>query len=198
MTKAPGRTLVALHGLGDSPEGYRWLPAALQIPWLNYLLVQAPDPYYGGFSWYDIFGQAGHGVARSRDLLFQLLRDLEGKGAPSENITLLGFSQGCLMSMEAAGRYPKRLAGIVGISGYVHEPESMAKELSPVAREQRILVTHGTEDAMIPIGQARPQMELLRRAGLQIDWREFRKGHSIAGDEEVEVIREFIVAGYGA
>ncbi len=195
---APDRVLVALHGLGDSPDGYRWLPDALQLPWLNYLLVQAPDPYYGGFSWYDIYGNAAPGVARSRDLLFELLRDLESKGAPAEKITLLGFSQGCLMSIEAAARYPKRFAGIVGISGYAHEPEALARELSAVARQQRILLTHGTDDTLIPIAQVRPQIESLRRAGLQIDWREFRKAHTIAGDEEVEVIRAFIRSGYGA
>ena len=39
--------MVVLHGLGDSMEGYRWLPGALRIPALNTLLVNAPDG-----SWY--------------------------------------------------------------------------------------------------------------------------------------------------
>ena len=45
--------MVVLHGLGDSMEGYRFLPQALGIPWMNYLLVNAPDDYYGGFKWFD-------------------------------------------------------------------------------------------------------------------------------------------------
>ena len=45
--------MIALHGLGDSMEGYRWVSHELRLPWLNYLLVNAPDPYHGGFSWYD-------------------------------------------------------------------------------------------------------------------------------------------------
>ena len=36
-----------LHGLGDSIEGYRWMPEALDLPWLNYLLVNAPDANMG-------------------------------------------------------------------------------------------------------------------------------------------------------
>ena len=47
------RLLIMLHGLGDSIAGYRWMPEALDLPWLNYLLVNAPDQYYGGYSWYD-------------------------------------------------------------------------------------------------------------------------------------------------
>ncbi len=42
------RLVVMLHGLGDSMEGYQWLPDGLGLPWLNYLFVNAPDPYYGG------------------------------------------------------------------------------------------------------------------------------------------------------
>ena len=137
------RVMVALHGLGDSPDGYRWLPDAMQLPWLSYLLVQAPDSYYGGYSWYDIYGTAAPGVTRSRKLLFELLEDLEKK-TTAENITLFGFSQGCLMSMEVAARYPRVLAGIVGISGYVHEPEMMVRDFSEAAIRQRVLVTHGT------------------------------------------------------
>ena len=47
------RLFVVLHGLGDSLAGWRWLPGALDLPWLNYLLVNAPDEYYGGYSWFD-------------------------------------------------------------------------------------------------------------------------------------------------
>ena len=57
------RLMIVLHGLGDSLEGWLWLPAALQLPWLNFLLVNAPDRYYGGWSWYDI--ETGDGIEAS-------------------------------------------------------------------------------------------------------------------------------------
>src|SRR2546425_2040650 len=46
------RLLIMLHGLGDSIAGFRWLPPALNLPWLNYLFVNAPDQYYGGYFLY--------------------------------------------------------------------------------------------------------------------------------------------------
>ena len=111
------RLLVMLHGLGDSVEGYEWMPAALQLPWLNYLLVNAPDPYYGGFSWYDFSGDVGSGVCRSRALLFQLLDDQKARGFPTERTILGGFSQGGLMTIDVGLRYPHLFAGLIGISG---------------------------------------------------------------------------------
>src|SRR5438270_2971657 len=130
--------LIMLHGLGDSIAGYRWLPPALDLPWLNYLLVNAPEEYYGGYSWYDFAGDIVPGVNRSKKLLAELLDAQKEKGFPPDQITLGGFSQGCLMSLETGLRYPHRLAGIVGISGYVCDPEGLIKELSPRAKQQRV------------------------------------------------------------
>jgi phospholipase/carboxylesterase len=190
------RLLVCLHGLGDSAAGWRWLPGALRLPWLNYLLVNAPDEYYSGFSWYDIYGNPGPGVKRSAKLLFELLDAQRAAGFPTEQTTLMGFSQGCLMTIEVGARYPHKFAGLVGISGYVYEPEKLVEELSPVAREQRFLVTHGLQDQVVPFAATREHINVLKGASLNISWHEFTKGHTIAGEAEVDLIREFVVAGY--
>lgn len=184
------KLMLVMHGLGDSIEGYRWIQEAIQVPWLNYLLVNAPDPYYGGFAWYDLYSNAGVGIERSRKLLFALIEDLKKKGHKAADIVVSGFSQGCLMSMEMAMHYPERFAAIVGISGYVHEPETT--EFSPVAKEQRILMTHGTQDPLIPIEAVRKQVAVLQKRGLKIEWREFVKAHTIAGETELKVIRQFL------
>jgi phospholipase/carboxylesterase len=196
--KASRRLLIMLHGLGDSIAGYRWLPSALDLPWLNYLLVNAPDEYYGGYSWYDFVGDIIPGVQRSRKLLVELLEAQIAAGFPAELTTLGGFSQGCLMALEVGLRYPHRLAGILGISGYVCGPEKLLAELPPIALQQRILMTHGTLDPLIPFALVHEQVKLLKGAGLHIEWHEFIKAHTIAGEVELAVIRRFIQAGYGA
>jgi len=189
------RLMVMLHGLGDSVDGWRWFPEAMNLPWLNYLLVNAPDDYYGGYSWFDLDNMVP-GFQRSRKLLFDLLDDLRARGFPAEQITFGGFSQGSLMAIEAGLHYPHRLAGIVGISGWIFEPEKLVQELSSIARQQRLLLTHGTSDPMIPIDKVRPQIPLLKAAGLHLEWHEFMKAHTVAGEEEISVIRNFVRAGY--
>jgi len=196
MDKDSRRLLIALHGLGDSTAGYRWLPSALQLPWLNYLLVNAPDPYFGGFAWYDFSGDAGPGIARSRALLFGLLDTQRARGFSTEETILFGFSQGCLMVWEIGLRYPHLFAGLIGVSGYVNEPEKSIEELSPAARQQRFLITHGTQDPLIPFAEVREQVNLLKAAGLRIEWHELIKAHTIAGDDEMQLVRDFIVAGF--
>jgi phospholipase/carboxylesterase len=188
--------MVMLHGLGDSIDGYRWLPLALNLRWLNFLLVNAPDEYYGGYSWFDYPDNLGPGVLRSRKLLFGLLDECRAKNFPTELTTLGGFSQGCLMTIDVGLRYPHRLAGLVGISGWVFEAEKLLRELSSVAREQRLLATHGPFDPVIPIEPVREQIQKLKAAGLPVEWHEFPKAHTIYGEDEIAVLREFVRAGY--
>jgi len=186
------RLIIVLHGLGDSMDGYRWMPQALPFPWLNFLLVNAPDDYFGGYSWYDFDGDAARGIERSRRILFELLDQQDRNGFPTEQTVLFGFSQGCLMTWEVGLQYPRQLAGLVAISGYVHEPERLLKKKSPVALNQRILSTHGLMDPLIPFEPVQQQVETMKSAGLNVSWHEFAKEHTIAGEDELSVIRTFI------
>ena len=190
------RLFVVLHGLGDSSAGWRWLPGAMDLPWMNYLLVNAPDEYYGGFSWFEYPGDIAPGIHRSRKLLFELLDSLRAKDFPADQITLGGFSQGCLMSIETGMHYPHKLAGIVGISGWVFELDKLIQDLTPIARSQRLLMTHGHYDPLLPFAETQRQARQLKAAGLNLAWHEFPKEHTIYGADEVAVIREFVRAGY--
>jgi phospholipase/carboxylesterase len=188
--------MMVMHGLGDSPAGYAWLPEAMDLPWLNYQLLTAPDHYFGGYSWYDFSDNPGPGIERSHRLVTEQLQQNEDNGYPARQVFLFGFSQGCLMTWEVGLRYPRVLAGCIGVSGYLHETERVLRQLSPVAHQQRFLVTHGTYDSMIPIEPVRRQLARIRSAGIHVTWREFAKEHTIAGEAELSLIRDFVRAAH--
>ncbi len=193
--KGSPHLFVMLHGLGDSSAGYHWLPGVLDLPQFSYLLVNAPDASNGGFSWFDYPANMGPGILRSRHLLSELLDRMPSMGFPHQNTTLAGFSQGCLMTLDVGLRYPHKLAGLVGISGWVFELNQLLLELSPVADRQRILATHGLYDPLIPLPPVREQMARLKSAGLKVTWKEFPKAHTIHGEEEISLIRQFLLQG---
>lgn len=185
------KLLVVLHGRGDSLEGFTWLPQALGLPRLNYLFLNAPDDYYGGYSWYGLPPNQAPGVLRSRELLFKTLDELREQGWASENITMFGFSQGCLMAIDVGLRYPHALGGICGVSGYVMFPDRLA-ETVPQAFTRPWLVTHGTHDEVLPIETTREQVGLLKAHGLPIAWHEFPKPHTIDPERELPLIRDWL------
>ncbi|MCD8534203.1 MAG: prolyl oligopeptidase family serine peptidase [Verrucomicrobia bacterium] len=184
--------MVVMHGLGDSLESYRPLVQELGIPEMNYLLVNAPDHYMGGYSWYDIYNNPQPGIERSIRLISELLENQSSVGFPMDQMFLFGFSQGCLMATEVGLRCPHVLGGIVGISGYVYSPETLLREMSPAAANQKLLITHGDQDNILPIQQSRHIYKTLSNAGIDIEWVEFSKAHHFAGEPEFRVIRTFV------
>lgn len=79
----------------------------------------------------------------------------------------------------------------VGISVGARAREKL-EELSPVGREQKFLITHGTHDPLIPFAEMREQVNELKAEGLHIEWHEFAKVHTIAEEQELALIRGFV------
>jgi phospholipase/carboxylesterase len=184
--------VVVLHGRGDSAHGFTWLQEELGIDSLNFLLLNAPIPYYTGFSWYDLPPRQLPGIIESRKLLERVFKELPEIGYAPERTFMFGFSQGCLMTLEFGARFSHRLAGYVGISGYCHDPDVLLKEMNPDVNKGDWLITHGTEDEMLPIERTRSQIRQLIRGGFAIDYREYVKSHTIDPERELPEIREWM------
>lgn len=191
------RLLIVLHGLGDSSEGFLWLQDELDIDSLNYLLLNAPDPYYTGYSWYDI-DEPLSGIERSRKLLTKVLEQTEREGHPADQTFLFGFSQGCLMTLEFGARYSRALAGYIGISGYCYSPGAILREMNPAVNHGNWLVTHGTKDELLPVEVTRSQIKKLKDAGFSMDYREYPKAHTIDPERELGDIRAWLTSRIGS
>jgi phospholipase/carboxylesterase len=190
--KTPSKQLlVVLHGLGDSARGFLWLQEALDIDSLDYLLLNAPEPYYSGYRWYDIEHPLS-GIVRSRNVLGDVFAVLRQEGYPPEKTSLLGFSQGCLMTLEFGARHSDRLAAYVGISGYTINPRELLKDLNPKVNHGDWLITHGTQDEILPVGVTRSQIKILRDGGFKLDYREYAKTHTLDLERELPDIRNWI------
>jgi len=186
--------VIVLHGLGDSANGFLWLQDELAIDSLNYLLLTGPDRYYSGFQWYDIESNQLSGITRSREILAEVFAATKLEGYLPDQTFLLGFSQGCLMTLEFGARHADRLAGYVGISGYTIDPEALVRDLNPDVNRGDWLVTHGTRDELIPAVKTRAQMRTLQDGGFKIDYREYPKAHTIDPERELPDIRNWISA----
>jgi phospholipase/carboxylesterase len=196
-TPDQARFLIVLHGRGDSPEGFFWMPETMKFPKLNYLLLQAPDSYYGGYSWYDMPPDQLPGILNSRNLLGKTLEAIWAEGFKPEHTVLFGFSQGCLMTLEFGARMKHALAGYVGVSGYLYDADALANDANAELKNAHWLVTHGTEDDVLPVERTRAQIEVLKNSGFKIEYVEYPKVHTLDDLVELPMIREWISARLG-
>lgn len=204
-TEEPFHCLV-LHGLGDSKDGWKPVARELALPQLGWCFAQAPVPYYGGWSWFDIYADHSIDLAQqheSRDELARLVDHLlTTLKIPSERLFVMGFSQGCLMMLDLGLRADRRYAGLVGISGFLTNLDDYPAAFGKAVKQQHLLLTHGHFDSVLPIAATRRVKDRLLALGVPLDWREYAKDHSLDPHRELGDLRSFlsrrIDAGVGA
>jgi phospholipase/carboxylesterase len=202
-TSAPAtHHALILHGLGDSMHG--WLPVTgmLGIPRLGYALANAPRPYHDGFSWFDLAGDFSVDPAQiraSRAALAELIEHLlKTLAIPSERLFLIGFSQGALIAMDTVLRSQRRFAGVVAISGFLRLIEEYPDAFGSALASQRILITHGRRDPLIPIQAVRAQKDQLLGLGVALRWKDYDKVHTLDATRELADIVAFLREGMAA
>ncbi len=170
-----------LHGLGDSHRGWAPVVPMLDLGSMAFALADAPLPHGDGYSWFDLSVEAGLRVdfdqVRASQALIEaaIERLLARLGLRREQLCLLGFSQGALMALEVALRAPSAYGGVVAISGFVADLGAYPAAFGAAAARQRVLMTHGRKDGLIPYAPVAAQAERLRALGVALDWRAYDK-----------------------
>jgi phospholipase/carboxylesterase len=185
------KLMIILHGRGDSSRGFTFLPPYLNIDDMNYLLLDAPYNYYGGFSWYDLPPNQLEGIVYSSAILADIFDTLFEEEFNAHESFLFGFSQGSLLTFEFGARYEKVLAGYIAVSGYIYDTNNLLQEMNPNVNNSNWLCTHGTYDDILPFETTRSQIEFLQNNGFDIIFKSFPKEHSIAEDE-LDMLAEWI------
>ena len=188
---ASKKLMIILHGRGDSSDGFSFLPSYLNIEDINYLLLNAPYEYFGGYSWYDLPPNQLQGIAYSSGLLAETLDILFEEDFNAEESFLFGFSQGSLLTFEFGARYEKVLAGYIAVSGYIYDAENLLAEMNPEVKTSRWLCTHGTFDDVLPYTTSKVQVETLQNGGFDITFKSYDKAHNV-DEDELRMIREWI------
>jgi len=194
----PGACIIVLHGLGA--DGNDFVPICeelelSEVGGVRFIFPSAPEipvTLNGGYrmrAWYDIYGpfpqprEDEAGLRRSQAIVAALIEREVARGIPAERIVLMGFSQGCAMTLMAGLRHPQRLAGLVALSGYLPLPASLAAERSEANAGTPIFMAHGSADSVVVISRAQSSREQLQALGYEIEWHDYPIEHSVCLEE---------------
>jgi phospholipase/carboxylesterase len=200
----PRASIVVLHGLGADGNDFIPIAKELQLAALGdvrFVFPHAPTmpvTINGGMvmrAWYDIVGtdlvqrEDEAGLRRSMALVETLLAAERERGIAPERTVLMGFSQGCALTLLTGLRHPHRLAGLVGLSGYLPLAASTAAERSDANAQTPVFLAHGLYDGVVPIARAAASRELLVSLGQPVEWHEYPVQHSVSMEEIVDLNR---------
>jgi phospholipase/carboxylesterase len=207
---APARaTVFILHGLGA--DGTDFLPFADELDLgrvgpVRYVFPRAPVrpvTANGGAAmraWYDIFAFGGSGGAAREDdeglresfaAVHGLLERELARGIAAERIVLAGFSQGCAITLGAGLRFGHRLAGLVGMSGYLPLAATLPAERHAANAATPVLLAHGTRDPLVGVARGQASRDAVAALGNPVQWHDYPMEHSVC-IEELRDVQAFL------
>ncbi|QLG47112.1 alpha/beta hydrolase [Costertonia aggregata] len=180
--------LFMLHGYGSNEEDL--FSFAPELPEeLCIISVRAPYPLQPfGNAWYAIHFDADQGkwsddaqAIKSREKIIGFIDEACATyHLNEENITLLGFSQGTILSYAVALSYPEKIRNVIALSGYINEKiislEHGEKKLSHL----NVYASHGSVDQVIPVEWAQKIPDFLKKLNIPHTYEEFPTGHGVA------------------
>ncbi|MBQ0117529.1 MAG: alpha/beta fold hydrolase [Flavobacterium sp.] len=181
--------IVLMHGYGSNEEDL--FSFAPELPQDSYIIsVRAPHamPPYGN-AWYAINFDADQNkftddaqAAESRDLIAKFVNEaVSTYKIDPKNVTLIGFSQGAILSYAVALTFPEQIKNVIALSGYFHEaimPSNITE--NPAVKALNFFASHGTQDQVIPVDWARRSKERLEGMGIAVTYCEYPVGHGVA------------------
>ncbi|WP_371183934.1 alpha/beta hydrolase [Xanthomonas sacchari] len=195
---APTWTVLWLHGLGaDGNDFAPLVPELVRPHWpaLRFVFPHAPVrpvTINNGMrmrAWYDIVSMDfsnradSAGVAESVAQVEELIAREDARGVPAERLLLAGFSQGGAITLAAGLRRERPLAGLIGLSTYLPELESVARWHAPAALRQPLFMAHGQGDPVIPQTYAERTAQTLQALGMPVQWRRYPMAHQVCAEE---------------
>ncbi|MDU8887297.1 alpha/beta fold hydrolase [Yeosuana sp. MJ-SS3] len=180
--------LIMLHGYGSDEKDL--FSFANELP-KELFIISARAPFTMmpfGNAWYAINFDADKGkwndnnqATKSRDLIAVFIDEvITTYPVDKHNVTLLGFSQGTILSYAVAITYPEKVKNIIALSGYVHHdilPENLEdKDYSHLD----FYCSHGSVDQVIPVEWARKNSPFLKSLNIKHQYSEFPVGHGVA------------------
>ncbi|AOB29866.1 carboxylesterase [Bordetella sp. H567] len=203
----PTYAVIWLHGLGADGNDFAPIVPELRLPAapaVRFVFPHAPvQPVTinGGMqmrSWYDILEmdlvrrEDAAGIRRSEAAVRALLARENARGIPTSRIVLAGFSQGCAMTLHTGLRLSEKLAGMMGLSGYLPLLDMAAAERHGANADTPIFLAHGEYDPVVDIARATATRDMLRALGHDVRWHTYPMQHSVCA-EEVADIRDFLM-----
>ncbi len=186
LAKAPP-LIILLHGWGSNEDDLFSLANNLPD---QFLVVSARGPINVGpksYGWYHLDLSTGKIIYNkteaelARITIIQFLQNLKSKHPyNASQVYLFGFSQGAIMSLSVALTRPDLIKGIAVMSGQLLEEIKPILKKGRALNNLRIFISHGSNDHVLSINQARNGVKFLIKNNLYPEYHEYPEPHTIS------------------
>lgn len=177
--------IILLHGYGSNEEDLFELKNSFPS---NFLIVAARAPYpvsERSYQWYDLRkSDIQPEINSSNYLIVKFISQVVSKyKADGQQVYLMGFSQGAMMSLNVGLTNPDKVKGIGVLSGRLFPSLKKDVKVTPALKKMKIFIAHGTADDRIKFQEGKDAADYLKSIGLKPDFHAYNgMKHAINND----------------
>jgi len=169
--------VIAIHGLGDSPEDFEGLFRGFDRP-ARVIVPRGLEAHGPGWSWFPIRTAGADpealaaGIRAAADALAPAITALSKARPTAGKPIVTGFSQGGMLSFALAVEHGELISAAYPMGGALPEP-LWPKPGSAPAAAPPILAFHGEADTRVPLAPTQRAVEALTAAGYAVELRTY-------------------------
>ena len=177
----PQQAVVLCHGYGGDGKDISVLAINWQrfLPDTVFLCPNAPeicDVNPNGYQWFDLTSEKEDDIVEKSLIAEEKLNKfldqvLENFQLDSTNLALVGFSQGCMISIQLALKTKKKINCLLGYSGKIINQKHLSNNINS---KPKIFLMHGANDTIVPPTYLLEAKEFLIKQGVKIKTKLFK------------------------
>ena len=178
------KALIMIHGRGASAEDILGLAGHLQLSDFTLLAPQATNHTWYPYSFLAPPKENEPWLSSALSLINDITGELEAKGFSSEDIYLLGFSQGACLTLEFAARHAKKYGGVVAFTGGLIGDTVYTENYKGDFAGTPLFIGTSDPDLHVPVQRVEDSAALLEKMNARVTKKIYKNmGHTINQDE---------------
>jgi predicted esterase len=193
-SSAARRTVILIHGRGDSASGILGLAHELNLPDVAFVAPQAAGNTWYPNSFLTAIEKNEPHLTSALNAVGKLIATLAQHQVGIDHVVIMGFSQGACLSLEFAARNAQRYAAVVALSGGLIGPPDTPRNYPGSFDGVPVFIGCSDVDAHIPVARVRESAEVFRKMGATVDERIYPgMGHTV-NEDELAAVRALLTA----
>ena len=199
LEKKNGKILIMLHGYGSNYNDLISLSDFFGDDYM-YISIQANHPLdLNSYCWWTLHFDSDHTLKSDFDQakysvdnlnIFIQNEIIQKHNIKSENIVLLGFSQGAMLAYALSLNFYDKYKKVIALSGKI--PEEIIKPGSiDKYKDHKFYCSHGVLDQTIPITYSRNASNWFKKNKIDHKYQEFESQHNLSM-ENIEAVKHWL------
>jgi phospholipase/carboxylesterase len=184
--------MIMIHGRGAMAENILSLTAEFNIDGVAYLAPQAKGNTWYPFSFLYPVEKNEPGISSGLTLIDSIVNMVLQKGFTSEQIYLLGFSQGACLSLEYVAQNPKKFGGVFGLSGGLIGPALNSLSYDGNLGGVEVFLGCSDVDPHIPLERVHQTEEIFKKLGANVTKRIYKGMAHTVNQDEIDFITALV------